>query len=152
MNYYKVTPSETGEYIRGAMRTSRYQIETKAFDTAEAAAADGYESHSSARQCMDCWDLSFLGAPEQVLYPTPQALDFSKDAGTKTIFVSTTEDSYTASRVESSETWCTVSQDEEIVSVAVTANDTASVRNATVALKAGTRIVNVPVTQEGTSA
>lgn len=151
MNYYKVTPSATGEYIRGAMRTSRYQIETKAFDTAEAAEEAGYEFHSSARQCMGCWDLSFLGAPEQVIYPTPQALAFSKDAGTQTVFVSTTEDSYTASRVESSATWCTVSQDGEIVSVAVTANATASVRTATVALKAGTRTINVPVTQDGTN-
>lgn len=152
MNYYKVTPSETGEYIRGAMRNSRYQIEIASFDSGEAAEAAGYRHYTSARQCMDSWDLSFLGAPEQILVPTPKSVSFTTEAGTKTIFVSTTEGSYAATVVESSASWCTVAQEGEIVSVTVTANTDADARTATVQLAAGEVKVLVPVTQDGTGA
>lgn len=152
MNYYKVTPSATGEYIRSAMRTSRYQIEIAAFDTSEEAEAAGYKHYTSARQCMGSWDLSFLGAPAQVLVPTPKSLDFPAEASIKTIFVSTTEDAYTATFVGSGDPWCTVSQDGEIVSVSAVANTEASERTAAIQLVAGEVTVLVPVTQDGTGA
>lgn len=152
MNYYKVTPSATGEYIRSAMRTSRYQIEIASFETSEEAEAAGYKYYTSARHCMGSWDLSFLGAPAQILVPTPKSLSFTDAASTKTIFVSTTEDTYAVTVVESGASWCTVSQDGELVSVAVTANAIADARTATVKLTAGEVTVLIPVTQDGTSA
>ena len=152
MNYYKVTPSATGEYIRSAMRTSRYQIEIASFDTSEEAEAAGYKYYTSARHCMGSWDLSFLGAPAQILVPTPKSLAFTTAAATKTIFVSTTEDTYAATVVESSASWCTVSQEGDLVSVTVTANTGADARTATVQLAAGKVTVLVPVTQYGTGA